>query len=66
MSPAANRVTATLFAQVLGLILLVLALAEAINVGIVFSLPPPTPVFYTQSEITKALQGGLGKSVCPC
>jgi signal transduction histidine kinase len=54
----ADRITGTLFAQVLGLILLVLVLAEAINIGIIFSLPPPTPVFYTQSEIVQALQGG--------
>lgn len=60
MKPFPTRVTATLFAQVLGLILLVLALAEAINIGIVLSLPAPTPVFYTQSEITKALQNGPG------
>jgi signal transduction histidine kinase len=57
MNRILDRVTGTLFAQVLGLILLVLALAEAINVGIVFSLPPPTPVFYTQSEIVRALTG---------
>ncbi|HUO21508.1 MAG TPA: ATP-binding protein [Caulobacteraceae bacterium] len=51
-----SRITSTLFAQVLGLTLVVLCLAEAINTLIVFNLPPPTPVFYTQTEIEQALR----------
>jgi two-component system OmpR family sensor kinase len=58
MSWKPSRVTGTLFAQVLGLTLVVLCLAEAINMLIVFNLPPPTPVFFTQTEIEQALKRG--------
>ena len=60
MKLVADRFTGTLFAQFLGLILLVLVMAELINIGIVFSLPAPTPVFYSQGEIAQALRAGPG------
>jgi signal transduction histidine kinase len=62
MRPILDRVTGTLFAQVIGLALLVLCLAELINVAIVFSVPPPTPVLYTESEIVQALRTGAPAS----
>ena len=57
MTAFRGRLTGTLFAQVLALMLLVLCLAEAINLYIVFSMPAPPPVFYTQSEMTQAIHG---------
>jgi signal transduction histidine kinase len=57
-----DRLTGTLFAQVLALALLVLAAAEAVNSWIIFNLPPPTPDFYTQGEIVSALHGHPGPS----
>ena len=58
MRPILDRVTGTLFAQVLGLALLVLCLAELINLAVVFNLPPPTPAFYSESEVLQALRAG--------
>jgi two-component system OmpR family sensor kinase len=57
---ARRFVTGTLFAQVLILGLLVLAAAEAVNTWIVFNIPPPAPVYYTESEIAQALHGPPG------
>ena len=65
MSPASaeralsNRlrrgVTLPLFAQMLALLLIGLVAAQAINLGIVFFLPPPNPEIYTTTEIAQAL-----------
>ncbi len=48
---------ASLFAQVLSVILLSLVAVQAVALGIVFSLPPPMPDFYRVSEVVQALQG---------
>jgi two-component system OmpR family sensor kinase len=47
----------TLFAQVFALVLVAIIGAQAINLFIVFNLPPPTPNFYTESEVVRALRG---------
>jgi two-component system OmpR family sensor kinase len=52
--------TATLFAQLLGLVVLSLVGAIAINMLIILSLPPPTPDFYRVSEIVRLLKLGPG------
>ncbi|HEX4180501.1 MAG TPA: ATP-binding protein [Caulobacteraceae bacterium] len=49
--------TATLFAQLLALIVLSLLAAVAVNVLVIFNLPPPAPDFYRISEITEAIRG---------
>jgi signal transduction histidine kinase len=46
-----------LFGQVLAIVLLSLVAALAVNLFIVFRLPPPTPDVYRQSEISQALRG---------
>ncbi len=60
MTAAAPRrpQTATLFVQVLALVVLSLLLAQAINVWVVFQLPRPKPEFYTAAEISQALLRG--------
>ncbi len=50
--------TATLFAQVFGLVLVSLVAAQAVNVWVVLALPRPLPEFYTASQLTVALQRG--------
>ncbi len=52
-----DRGTGTLFAQVFALVLVAIIGAQAINLWIVFHVPPPTPFFYTQSEVLRALHG---------
>jgi two-component system OmpR family sensor kinase len=47
----------TLFAQVFALVLVAMIGSQAINLLIVFNLPPPTPNFYTESEVVQALRG---------
>ena len=49
--------TASLFAQLLALILLTLAAAQAISLVLLLNLPPPAPDFYRLGEITLALSG---------
>ena len=44
-----GRPTASLFVQLLTLILVTLVAAEAISVLLIFNLPPPTPDFYRLS-----------------
>ncbi len=48
-------VTLPLFAQMLALLLIGLVAAQAINLGIMFFLPPPTPEIYSASELAQAL-----------
>jgi two-component system, OmpR family, sensor kinase len=48
---------APLFVQLAALVLISLLGAQAINIGIVFNLPPPPPNIYRVSEIIQALQG---------
>jgi two-component system, OmpR family, sensor kinase len=50
--------TATLFAQMLALIVLSLAGALTINLLVVLNLPPPPPEFYRMGEIAQVLKGG--------
>ncbi|HEY9219756.1 MAG TPA: ATP-binding protein, partial [Phenylobacterium sp.] len=52
-----GRPTATLFGQLLALIALSLIAANAINVWLVFNLPPPIPDIYRISEVVRTFQG---------
>jgi signal transduction histidine kinase len=52
-----SRSRGTLFAQVFALVLLVVVGAEAINLYIVFNLPPPAPNFYTEGDVMRVLRG---------
>lgn len=47
----------TLFAQVFLLVLAAVVGAEAINLYIVFHLPPPPPAFYTEGDVMRVLRG---------
>jgi two-component system, OmpR family, sensor kinase len=49
--------TATLFGQLLALIVLSLLAAVAVNVLVIFNLPPPEPDFYRISEIVEVIRG---------
>ena len=60
MITARRPPTATLFAQLLGLVVLSLVGAIAINLLIILSLPPPTPDFYRVGEIVRVLKAGPG------
>ena len=52
--------TATLFAQLLGLVVLSLVGAITINLLIILNLAPPMPDFYRMSEIARVLKAGPG------
>jgi two-component system OmpR family sensor kinase len=54
------RPTASLFAQLLALIVLSLVAAMAVNVLIIFNLPPPVPDIYRIGEIAQAMKGATG------
>ncbi len=60
MSPDGRPPTATLFAQLLALIVLSLVGALTINLLVVLNLPPPMPDFYRMNEIAQVLKGGSG------
>ena len=47
----------SLFVQMIGVIVLSLAAAQAINLAIMYFLPPPPPEFFRISELAKALEG---------
>ncbi len=51
------RGTGTLFAQVFALVVVAIIGAQAINLWIVFHVPPPTPNFYTETEVLRAIRG---------
>jgi two-component system, OmpR family, sensor kinase len=51
------RLRATLFVQVLTLVLVSLVAAQAVNIAIIFSLPQPPPIIYRAAEIVEALHG---------
>lgn len=51
------RPTAPLFAQMLALIVLSLVSAVAVNVLVIFNLPPPEPDFYRISEVVAVIKG---------
>ena len=50
-----RRVAAPLFAQVLSLVLVTLAAAQAVNLWIVFNVPPSAPEMYRLNEVESAL-----------
>jgi two-component system OmpR family sensor kinase len=52
-----SRVRGTFFAQVFALVFLAVVGAEAINLYIVFHLPQPPPLFYTEGDVARALRG---------
>ena len=54
---ASRRPTVSLFVQLATLVGLALVLAEAINLLLLFNLPPPTPDFYRLSEIEQTFRG---------
>ena len=60
MTTAQRQPTATLFAQLLALIVFSLIGALTINLLVVLNLPPPTPDFYRMNEIAQVLKGGSG------
>jgi two-component system, OmpR family, sensor kinase len=47
----------SLFGQVLTLVLVSLIAAQAINLAILFSLPPPPPVIFRPADVAEALHG---------
>jgi two-component system OmpR family sensor kinase len=49
--------TATLFAQLLALVVLSLLAAVAVNVLVIFNLPPPEPDYYRINEIADVIKG---------
>ena len=49
--------TATLFGQMLALIVLSLLAAVAVNVLVIFNLPPPEPDYYRISELVEVIKG---------
>ncbi|WP_374570825.1 ATP-binding protein [Phenylobacterium sp.] len=53
----AGKPTASLFGQLLALIIVSLIAAQAISLFLVFNLPPPVPDFYRLSEVTETFQG---------
>ena len=52
-----GRSRGTLFAQVFALVLAAVIGAQAINLWIVFHLPPPSPSFYTEGDVMRVLRG---------
>ena len=56
------RLRASLFVQVLTLVLVSLLAAQAINLAIIFSLPPPQPIIFHVNDVITALQGGSALS----
>ena len=56
------RLRATLFVQVLTLVMVSLLAAQAINLAVIFSLPPPPPIIFRVSDVVQALQGRQGIS----
>ena len=60
MTTTQRQPTATLFAQLLALIVFSLIGALTINLLVVLNLPPPTPDFYRMNEIAQVLKGGSG------
>ncbi len=53
----APRLRLSLFVQVLTLVLVSLLAAQAINLAIIFSLPPPQPIIFHVADVISALQG---------
>ncbi len=53
----AERGRGTLFAQVFALVLAAVVGAEAINLLIVFNLPQPPPIIYSEADVMRAMRG---------
>ncbi|MDR3511090.1 MAG: HAMP domain-containing sensor histidine kinase [Caulobacteraceae bacterium] len=60
MTTARRPPTASLFAQLLGLVVLSLVGAIVINLLIILNLTPPMPDFYRVSEVARVLKAGPG------
>lgn len=58
MTRSGGQPRATIFAQLLGLVVLTLVGAITINLLVILNLPPPTPDFYRLSEIARAARSG--------
>ena len=56
MKLAGRRFTPSLFMQVFGLLVLSLVAAQAVNMAILYLLPPPPPEFYRPTEVAQALR----------
>ena len=56
------QLRSTLFVRVLTLVLVSLLAAQAINLAVLFSLPPPPPIIFRVSDVVQALQGGQAVS----
>ena len=52
-----SRGRGSFFAQVFALLLLTVVGAEAINLYIVFNLPPPAPNYYSEGDVMRVLRG---------
>jgi signal transduction histidine kinase len=52
-----GRPTASLFAQLLGLVGISIIAAQAINLFMIFNLPPPVPDFYRVSDLAQTIRG---------
>ena len=52
-----GRGRGTLFARVFALVVLAVVGFEAINLWMVFNLPPPPPNFYTEGDVMRVLRG---------
>ncbi len=46
-----------MFVQVLTLVLVCIVAAQAVNIAILFSLPPPPPIIFRVTDVISALQG---------
>ena len=60
-SPRRPRPTASLFAQLLALIMLSLIAAQAISMFMIFKFPPPVPDFYRLTEVSAAYAGSASR-----
>jgi signal transduction histidine kinase len=60
MSRRAGTPTATLFVQLIGLVVLTLVGSIVINLLIILNVPPPTPEFYRVAEVARLLKQGPG------
>lgn len=60
MKAARRPPTATLFAQLLGLVVLSLVGSIVINLAVILNLAPPLPDFYRMSDVARMLKAGPG------
>ncbi len=55
-APLWRRFTPSVFGQVFGLLVLILVAAQAVNIGILYFLPPPQPEVFRAGEVVQALR----------